>query len=128
MSNTILVIETLKQIANSAERILLRFAKVPNLDYFLITDEGLEKLDAFCMQLIAIGESLKHIDKLTNNLLLKNYPEIDWKAVKGMRDIITHHYFDLDAEAVYDVCQNDIKPLLDAINRIIADVEKESSL
>ncbi len=41
------------------------------------------------MQLIAIGESLKHIDKLTNNTLLKNYPEIDWKAVKGMRDIIT---------------------------------------
>lgn len=127
MSN-ILVLETLKQIANAAERILLRFSKVPSLDYFLATDEGLEKLDAFCMQLIVIGESLKHIDKLTQNSLLKNYPEIDWKAVKGMRDIITHHYFDLDAEAVYDVCQNDIKPLLNAINRIIADVEKEYSL
>lgn len=127
MSN-ILVLETLKQIANAAERILLRFSKVPSLDYFLATDEGLEKLDAFCMQLIAIGESLKHIDKLTQNSLLKNYPEIDWKAVKGMRDIITHHYFDLDAEAVYDVCQNDIKPLLNAINRIITDVEKEYSL
>lgn len=127
MSN-ILVLETLKQIANAAERILLRFSKVPSLDYCLATDEGLEKLDAFCMQLIAIGESLKHIDKLTQNSLLKNYPEIDWKAVKGMRDIITHHYFDLDAEAVYDVCQNDIKPLLNAINRIIADVEKEYSL
>lgn len=127
MSN-ILVLETLKQIANAAERILLRFSKVPSLDYFLATDEGLEKLDAFCMQLIAIGESLKHIDKLTNNTLLKNYPEIDWKAVKGMRDIITHHYFDLDAEAVYDVCQNDIKPLLNTINRIIVDVEKNSSI
>lgn len=127
MSN-ILVLETLKQIANAAERILHRFSKVPNLDYFLSNDEGLEKLDAFCMQLIAIGESLKHIDKLTNNTLLKNYPEIDWKAVKGMRDIITHHYFDLDVEAVYDVCENDIKPLLNTINRIIIDVEKQSTL
>ena len=127
MSN-ILVLETLKQIANAAERILLRFSKVPSLDYFLATDEGLEKLDAFCMQLIAIGESLKHIDKLTQNSLLKNYPEIDWKAVKGMRDIITHHYFDLDAEAVYDVCENDIKLLLNTINRIIVDVQKQSTL
>jgi len=45
-----------------------------------------------------------------------------------MRDIITHHYFDLDAEAVYDVCENDIKLLLNTINRIIVDVQKQSTL
>lgn len=125
MSNTLLVLETLKQTANAAERILYRFSKIPNLDYFLTNDEGLEKLDAFCMQLIAIGESLKHIDKLTHHALLINYPEINWKAIKGMRDILTHHYFDLDAEAIYDVCQNDITPLLEMLNRIIADVTHE---
>jgi uncharacterized protein with HEPN domain len=125
MSNTLLVLETLKQTAKAAERILYRFSKIPNLDYFLTNDEGLEKLDAFCMQLIAIGESLKHIDKLTHHALLIKYPEINWKAIKGMRDILSHHYFDLDAEAVYDVCQNDITPLLEMLNRIIADVTHE---
>lgn len=125
MSNLVLL-ETLNQISSAAQRILKRFLKVPSIDYFLETDEGLEKLDAFCMQLIAIGESLKHVDKLTNKTLLSQYPEIDWKAVKGMRDIITHHYFDLDAEAVYDVCKNDIEPLLVAINHIISDLEKTS--
>jgi len=125
MSNLVLL-ETLKQVSIAAQRILLRFSKVPSVDYFVATDEGLEKLDAFCMQLIAIGESLKHIDKLTDKTLLPRYPEIDWKAVKGMRDVITHHYFDLDAEAVYDVCQNDIEPLLATINRIISDLEKTS--
>lgn len=125
MSNLVLL-ETLNQISSAAQRILKRFSKVPSIDYFLETDEGLEKLDAFCMQLIAIGESLKHVDKLTNKTLLSQYPEIDWKAVKGMRDIITHHYFDLDAEAVYDVCKNDIEPLLVTINHIISDLEKTS--
>jgi uncharacterized protein with HEPN domain len=120
--------ELLDFILESLALVKKRFESINSCDDFLQNDAGLEKLDAFCMQLIAIGESLKHIDKLTQNSLLKNYPEIDWKAVKGMRDIITHHYFDLDAEAVYDVCQNDIKPLLNAINRIIADVEKEYSL
>ncbi len=127
MSDPVLL-ETLSQIASAAQRILNRFSKIPSIDYFLETDEGLEKLDAFCMQLIAIGESLKHVDKLTNKTLLSQYPEIDWKAVKGMRDIITHHYFDLDAEAVYDVCKNDIEPLLVAITRIISDLEKTSQI
>lgn len=125
MSNLVLL-ETLNQVSRAAQRILRRFSKVPNIDYFLETDEGLEKLDAFCMQLIAIGESLKHIDKLTNKTLLPQYPEIDWKAVKGMRDIITHHYFDLDAEAVYDVCKNDIEPLLVTITHIISDLKETS--
>lgn len=97
------------------------------MDYFLTPDEGLEKLDAFCMQLIAICENLKHIDKLTNHSLLVKYLEIEWKAVKGMRNIMTHHYFDLDEKAVYDVCQNNIKPFLDTINRIIVDKENNLS-
>jgi len=37
-------------------------------DDFLVSEPGLEKLDAICMQLIAIGESLKNLDKITNNL------------------------------------------------------------
>ncbi|MCU0285052.1 MAG: DUF86 domain-containing protein [Acidobacteria bacterium] len=43
--------------------------------------------------------------------LLNKYPEIDWKKVMGMRDMITHHYFDLDAEVVFDVCESHIDDL-----------------
>ncbi len=32
-----------------------------------------------------------------------------------MRDIITHHYFDIDAEIVFEVCQNKIKTLRDTL-------------
>ncbi|MBU2522349.1 MAG: DUF86 domain-containing protein [Proteobacteria bacterium] len=32
----------------------------------------------------------------------------DWKKAKGMRDIISHHYFDMNAEAIYNVCKNNI--------------------
>lgn len=35
------------------------------------------------MKLIAIGESLKNLDKITKSMLLIKYPEIDWKAAKG---------------------------------------------
>ena len=48
----------------------------------------MEKLDAACMVLIAIGESVKTLDKLTEKELLPIYPSIDWKGVMGVRDII----------------------------------------
>ena len=54
----------------------------------------MEKLDAICMQLIAIGESVKNLDKVTAGVLLANYPEFEWKRVMGLRDILSHHYFE----------------------------------
>ena len=85
-------------------------------------DSGMEKLDAICMQLIAIGEGLKNLDKITNNTLLARYPEIEWKKAKGMRDIISHHYFDLDAEAIFQVCKNHIAPLLDTLEGMLKEI------
>ena len=61
-----------------------------------ILKQGWKKLDAIRMQLIAIGEALKNLDKITADSLLPKYPQIDWKKVKGMRDVISHHYFDID--------------------------------
>ena len=40
------------------------------------TKEGQEKLDSICIKLIAIGESLKNIDKIMDNKLLVSYPLI----------------------------------------------------
>jgi len=37
----------------------------------------MEKLDAICMQLIAIGEGLKNVDKITDNSLLHQYPDVN---------------------------------------------------
>ncbi len=82
----------------------------------------MEKLDAICMQLITIGESLKNIDKVTDKTLLSAYPEIQWEKVKGMRDIISHHYFDVDADVIFSVCTNHIDPLHRTVKRMIADL------
>ena len=67
-------------------------------DDFLMSSTGVAILDSICMQFIAIGESLKGLDKVTKGELLTTHPEIDWKNVKGLRDIIAHHYFEVDAD------------------------------
>ena len=110
-----LVIEILTQIENAIKTTLQRFEVVDSVDYFTNTPQGMEKLDSICMQLIAIGESLKNIDKITNKELLEKYPQIDWKGAKGMRDIISHHYFDIDANDIYFVCDEKLEELLETI-------------
>ncbi len=122
-----LALEILEQIYQSSQIILKRFQAIESYDDFTGSDWGMEKLDSICMKLIAVGESLKNFDKVTNHSVLPNYPQIEWKKIKGMRDIITHHYFDLNAEAVYDVCANHIEPLAAAIKKIITEIRMHNS-
>ncbi|WP_228856206.1 HepT-like ribonuclease domain-containing protein [Desulfomarina profundi] len=42
-----------------------------------------------------------------------------------MRDIISHHYFDIDAEEIYWVCENKIPELIETLQKIIADISEE---
>ena len=122
MSDKNLVLEILSQIYQATQKVLKRFEPIKSPNDFMDSDAGMEKLDSICMQLIVIGESLKNLDKVTDNSLLPLYQQIDWKKVKGMRDIISHHYFDLDAEAVYQVCDNHIDNLAQTINKMIQDL------
>lgn len=119
-----LVLETLTQILRSADTILYRFKPVSEVKDFTDSAEGMEKLDSICMQLIAMGESLKNIDKITKGLLLPAYPQVNWKGAKAMRDIIGHHYFEIDAEVIFDVCKNKMKTFRETIVKMRADVEK----
>jgi len=117
-----LALEILKQILEALQKIEKRFRPITSPAKFTNSDVGMEKLDSICMQLIAIGESLKNFDKVTSKKVLTKYPEINWKRVIGMRDIITHHYFDVDAEAIFDVCKNHIDKLEKTISKISKEI------
>lgn len=118
-----LTIEVLMQIRTASQTILERFRPVETVSDFTGSPAGQEKLDSICMLLIVIGETLKKLDKITNASLLPNYPQVDWKKAKGLRDIISHQYFDVNAEAIFGVCETRIKPLLDTISKIIKDLK-----
>lgn len=86
------------------------------------SEEGQEKLDGICMKLIAVGESLKNIDRITDGKLLLQYPQVEWRKIKGIRDFISHHYFDLDAEVIFGICKNHINILLETLKEIDANI------
>ena len=112
------VSEVLRQIEEAAEKIITRFEAVRQVSDLSDSPAGVDRLDAICMMLIVIGEALKNLDKITGGTLLSQYSEVDWKKAKGMRDIITHHYAEINAEAVFYTCQDKIPQLLATIKKI----------
>jgi uncharacterized protein with HEPN domain len=120
----LMILSTLEDIIISIELIQQRSQCILYSDDFLKDDYGLSKLDSISMRLIAIGEGFKNIDKISNKELLKNYPSIPWKEVKGIRDILSHHYFDIDAETIFDICKSNIPNLLEVSKQISLDIQK----
>lgn len=111
MFDKALVKEIIEQILTAIGRIERRASGITNANDFVTSDAGIDMLDSIGMMLIAIGESCKNLDKITGGELLTQYPAVDWKGAKGMRDVISHHYFDINAEIVLSVCRKQI-PLL----------------
>jgi uncharacterized protein with HEPN domain len=70
MPDNDLVLEILCQIEDSAAKIIFRFQKINTPDDFTRDAFGMEKMDAICMMLIVIGESLKKLDKITEEKFL----------------------------------------------------------
>ena len=119
-----IILSLLRKILQTVERILANSETINSPSFYLLTPSGMERLESTCMLLIAIGEGVKGVDKLTEKNLFSQYPGIDWKGVMGMRDIIAHHYFDLDSEIVYDVIKNDLPQLRETLEQIINEFDK----
>ena len=113
---------SLKRIASTIERIINTSQAIDESQYYVLTPAGMERLESTCMLLRAIRESIKGIDKMTRKQLLPNYPEVDWKGAMGIRDIIAHHYFDIDESIVFDVVKNKLPGMLETINKMIEEL------
>ena len=117
----------LKDIQKALALIEERSAIVTHVNDFLCSPEGMLRLDALCMNLITLGESVKNLDKITNGELLTLYPETYRKGIMRIRDKIAHHYFDIDAEIVLATLKKDISPLSRTIDRIIKDLKENNN-
>lgn len=107
--------DIISKVLTSIETIEQRAEPYHCADDFLTSPTGTTILDSICMLFIAIGESLKGLDKVTNGIIFEDHPEIPWKRVKGLRDIIAHHYFEIDAEQIYWIIDKELQPLKSAL-------------
>jgi uncharacterized protein with HEPN domain len=119
-----LLIERLTILLEALERIPRRFAGIKTPNDFLATDAGVDRMDAICMILIAAGEELKSIDRVTQGQLLSRYPNVAWRGAMGVRDVLAHGYFQVNAEQLFAICRDDIPTLIQTVRTMIEDTQR----
>ena len=62
--------------------IMARTSHIHKVDDFYMNESGMILLDSVCMKLVAVGEAIKNLDKITNKELLLKYPAVNWKDIK----------------------------------------------
>ena len=102
---------TIDFILKSIDLIEKRFSGIDSGEDFLKNDENLEKFDSISMRLQTIGENIKNLYK-NNPEVLENFATKDyWSSIMKMREIISHHYINIDTDIVYDICKNELADL-----------------
>ena len=71
--------------------------------------------DAVIRRLEVIGEAVKNI----SSELKEKYPEIPWQSIAGTRDKLTHHYFGVDLELVWNVVIEELPKLKKEMEKIL---------
>ena len=49
----------------------------------------------------------------------REYPELPWPKMVGMRNVLVHNYFNIDLDIVWQVVESELPALKDSINRIL---------
>ena len=61
-------------------------------------------VDAVVRNFEIIGEAAKHIPKE----ITSKYPDLPWRKMYALRSIITHEYFGIDYETIWEIAKTDL--------------------
>jgi uncharacterized protein with HEPN domain len=71
--------------------------------------------DAVLRNLEVIGEAAKNVPPEVR----ARYPQVDWRAMAGLRDVMAHEYYGLENETLWNIVEREVPVLVEQINKIL---------
>jgi uncharacterized protein with HEPN domain len=78
--------------------------------------------DAILYRLVVIGEAVKAIPEP----MRAERPDVNWRGIAGLRDLLTHEYFRIDAERIDELLGKQLDALEQAVGELLADQPERS--
>jgi uncharacterized protein with HEPN domain len=100
----------IQDILESSEKIS-RYISNVKYDDFIVDDI---RVDAVIRNLEIIGEAIKNIP----DEFKKDYPQIEWKKIARLRDILIHIYFGVDLQILWEIITAKIPELKDELTKL----------
>ena len=82
-------------------------------------EENIEKQDAVLRRIEIIGEAVKNLSNTTRT----QYPDIPWKEMAGMREVVIHQYFGVPLGMIWRVATSDLILLKEKMSTIIDELK-----
>jgi len=79
----------------------------------------LESYDAICMQFSHLGEQVSLLEKHSDKIISHFPDEVDWPAIKALRNRIDHAYATIDVAMIWKFAKEDLAEVEGAVARIL---------
>ena len=109
----------LLDIEEAIERILTYTTNMNWAGYF----RDHKTQDAVVRNLEVMGEATKNL----SDAFLETHPNIPWRDMAGTRDRLTHHYFGINQEIVWQIIQQDLPGLKIQIEQVMREFSEGDS-
>ncbi len=83
-----------------------------------------ESQDAVMRRLEIIGEAVKNLPIS----LRTSYPDVPWKQIAGMRDVLIHEYAGVVLDRVWNVVVSDLPPLKATVLKMQAELQNKEGV
>jgi uncharacterized protein with HEPN domain len=100
----------------SCEKVL-RYTYGLTLDAF-VRDE--KTFDAVVRNLEILGEAAKHVPLDVR----ERHPQVEWRKIAGLRDVIAHEYFGIDEDILWDIIRRQVPLLLEHVRQILREADQ----
>lgn len=116
------ILQRLEFLTMKARQAVDRTSHITSHHDFLCSPDNMDLFDATVLRVQVTGEMLKQIEDITQGqLLTPYYPQIPWRAIFGLRNVISHEYAMVDPEEFFRILKTDLPELLIVLDNIITE-------